>query len=201
MILFDFDGTLADTLPLFENFNEAHRLQFGLHLLTREKFRSLPLERAIQEMGLSDEKLPTYVGELKKFMRENLSRVKSFEGTSEALEKLKQAGHTLCILSSNSQESIIDFLQRENLTSYFSQIVGDAPVYEKHNTIRDLLIHRRTSPANTLYVGDEVRDFQACTLAGVPFLGIGWGWDDAKLLRLAGVKHLVDSPKELHTHI
>ncbi len=198
-ILFDFDGTLVDSrqIALLVYRRLAHRYQ--LPELTPEKLeelKNLPIMDRFKEMRYPLYRLPEVFREMKKAYREHLPSLHPYPGMREVLSTLAARGYDLHILSSNSRENITHFLENHGM-DFFSGIKSSPGLFGKHRTLRQLIRALRIQKREALYVGDELRDIEACRTTGVPVMAVTWGFDSPGLLSRGNPDYMVDRPEEI----
>lgn len=181
VIIFDFDGTIANT--------------FGTTIHVFKK--RFVAKRLLNSFGIKWWQVPVISNYIKRVMRGQLQEAAVFSGMEGALSGLRKAGHRLWIVSSNSQQGIEAFLEHHNLSAYFEGLLADQGVFKKARTLKRVARKCGVEPKRCVYVGDEVRDMQAAQAAGTQFLGVAWGNDSHQTLQAAGAKVVVDHPKQL----
>ncbi len=196
-IIFDFDGTLADTLELALKFGQENLERFHLKEISREDFRNHSLKEVLKLIDLRWYRIPRYVLELKKYIQSNLDHVVVFPGIVGAITTLKKQSLKLFVMSSNSSENIMGVLKRFDLENCFETIVSDSSLFGKHTVLERLFKKYSLEQKSSLYIGDEVRDIEACKRFGVEMIAVSWGWDSALRLQKTGHKKIVNSVEEL----
>lgn len=129
-IVFDFDGTIADSMWVVL---EIYEQIFGATLSPQqvEHIRGLTATKVIKELGIPMWKGPKLLTKGTKIMRSRLNEVAPFAGTEELLKKLTEAGHELRIMTSNSEGNVRVFLKEHGLLDYFSGIQGGVGLFGK----------------------------------------------------------------------
>jgi HAD superfamily hydrolase (TIGR01549 family) len=199
-IIFDFDGTIADTLDLgIEIFNriapEYNCLPVGP--AEREMFRTKKPQELFETYGVSRLKLLTLMLRIRKEMRRHVSETKPFTGMDAALREISNSGYGMGILTSNSVENVRKFLEINNLTTLFDFIYSGRSFLGKEKVIRKLLIHEKLSKGRVVYVGDETRDIEASRAAGIPVIAVSWGLNSRDLLASLAPDQIADKPEDL----
>jgi HAD superfamily hydrolase (TIGR01549 family) len=199
-IIFDFDGTIADTLELgIEIFNriapEYNCLPVGPE--ERELFRTKKPQELFEAYGISRLKLLTLMLRIRKEMRRHVSETKPFTGMDAALREISNSGYRMGILTSNSVENVRKFLEINNLSGLFEFINSGRSFMGKAKLIRKLLIHEQIPAGRVVYVGDETRDIEASRAAGIPVIAVSWGLNSRDLLASLSPDQIADSPEEL----
>ena len=211
-VIFDFDGTLADTIPAiaegvnltmqkygFPTHDEAAIRSFinnGPRMLIR---RALP--KGLQEdEALLDRVLADYDGLYKTVC---LHTDRAYDGIPTLIETLRRKGLRIGVLS-NKQ----DHLLRQICTGIFptqcDAIFGTVPDKPtKPDPYLSLQIAKElgVSPEECLMVGDSDVDVRTAKNAGMTHIGVSWGYRDRDFLMQNGATLVADTPKELLTSI
>nr|MCR5762742.1 HAD hydrolase-like protein [Treponema sp.] len=103
-IVFDFDGTLADTLSLGINILNSYSSKFGYNKISLEQNKNVSAHELISMAGIKLWKLPFLVRRMRKDLNENIFQIQIFNGIPDLLESLKSSGFKMGILSSNSKK-------------------------------------------------------------------------------------------------
>ena len=180
MVIFDFDGTIADTISLGLILINSYSEQFKYKKIDREKNSGLSAFELIKEMGSPLRRLPYLAWFLRKLLKERASEIPMNPGIREMLDSLKTAGHELGILTSNSSENVSEFLKRNEIDSYFSYMKTEVPLFKKKKAIKKA---KRQLKGNFIYVGDELRDIEACRKNNIPIISVSWGFNSAESLQ------------------
>jgi len=184
LLIFDFDGTLADSFPAFQvAFREAIP-RFGLRPVSDEELPALrgrSAREVIRYLGLPMWKVPR-VG---KFVRERMAAeaVALFAGVESVLRALAQNGAQLAVVSSNSEANVRAVLGTE-LAGVFATFDCGASIFGKASKFRWTMKRMGCPPGEVLTIGDELRDAEAAREAGIDFGAVAWGYTElAGLLR------------------
>jgi phosphoglycolate phosphatase len=198
-IIFDFDGTLADSrdivLKVYRRLADKHNLP-ELSPEKLEELKNLPIKDRFKMMRYPLYKVPEVFKEMKQTYREHLPALRPFPGMREVLCNLTDRGYQLYVLSSNSIENIRYFLKQHDM-EFFAGITTSPGLFGKHRTLARLLRRHQIPRQEALYVGDELRDINACRTAGIQVLSVTWGYDSASLLAGAKPDYLACSPAEI----
>ncbi len=200
--IFDFDGTIADTMLVIAASYNAHAPDYGLpHVAPADydRIREQGAAKFMKSLGLSAFRLLRFIQLVQRDMRENMEKIKPFAGIPEVLHKLHKT-YELAIVTSNQEDIVSAFLQRHDLSGVFSHIrceknyFGKAPIIKK--TVLEL-----ASLDSAIYIGDEARDVVAATKAGVPAISVTWGFDLEPALLAAHPVAIAHTPLELQAAI
>ncbi len=112
-IIFDFDGTLADTFNLFKIIVNklAPKYKYpNMNDSQIENMRSLGAKQVLRALNLSCIKIPFWVFDAKKEMSKHISNAETFDKLPQVLKELKNKNYKLGILTSNSLKNVEPFL-------------------------------------------------------------------------------------------
>jgi phosphoglycolate phosphatase len=197
--IFDFDGTIADSLDLV--IREYNRLapRFRVRPLEAQalpRLRAMKPQAAMKEYGISFWKLPWLVRSMRSAMHAHAEALQPFPDIIPTLRALARQGCRCSILSTNSNANIARFLARNEL-SLFEHIAGGSSMFGKPRALKRLIERARLDAASVYYIGDEVRDVTAASAAGVRSIAVSWGYAAREALVAHEPDHLVDRPEQL----
>lgn len=198
VIIFDFDGTIADTLPYIIRIINDHAHEFGYNPFSStdtQRLRGMGPKELIKELKVPFYKLPFFVNKIKKLLNKDMPDVKVFDGMSEILHELKKRRYALGILSSNSKENIEKFCENNNLL-VFDFIHSEKNIFGKDKSLNNLIKKNNFKKEEVVYVGDEVRDIDACRKIDLDIISVAWGFNTADLLRKYN-SNIIDTPSQL----
>jgi len=198
-IIFDFDGTLADTFQIaIKNLNELCE-KFGKEKIKEpNKLREKTVREAIREdFKISIFQIPFYIKQAQELMKSKIEEIKLFRDIKEVLTELSEKYHyNIGILTSNSRETVQKVLDKEKI-EYIKFIFSNSSILGKHRSIKKLLKDRNLKNEDIIYVGDEARDIEVCRKLKTKMITVSWGWNSKKMLQKFNPEHLVDNPKSL----
>lgn len=178
LVIFDFDGTLADSYPWFLSvFNDlAERYQ--LPHLDRAELEELRRRDALQLM--KEYKIPLWkvmvIGEhLQKLMTSQIDRVCLVDGMQNVIDTLSQNGVMLAVVSSNAEKNVRQVLGAVNAAKIVDFECGVSLFGKKAKFMK--ILKRVGAAANeAISIGDEVRDMKSSRQAKIPFGAVAWGY-------------------------
>lgn len=198
-LLFDFDGTLADSLATIVAITNRLAPEFGYRTTSLEQVDSLKglnARQLIRYSGIPVLKIPSLVRRLRSELREQNTGMPAFDGIPEVIQAL-HAKHTLAIVTSNAPDIVQAFLARHHLQDCFISIDGGGTLFGKGRLIARCLHQHSFVPQKTIYVGDEVRDMSAARFAGIRSVAVTWGFNSRDALISADPNWLADRPEAL----
>ncbi len=198
-IIFDFDGTIADSFPYVSDFLA---LKAGLPPLDeagRQKLRGLSMQAMAVSLGFGWWRMPSLFFKGRRQMRVSGKSLKPFAGMPELIAQLHHDGHKLYLLSSNNSRNIMSFLRAHDLDSYFIEVYGSVGLFNKAPALRRLLRSQGIALTDAVYVGDEMRDSAAAHSIKLRIVSVSWGF--ARRTDLVNLKPnaIADTPSELAT--
>ncbi len=178
LVIFDFDGTLADSFPWFLSvFNEVAD-RFGFRRITDdevEDVRGLGSRQILKHFDVPLWKLPMIARHMRKLIASDAHEIFLFEGVDRMLRELAARNVQLAIVSSNSEATIRRILGPDNAARIAYYECG-ASLFGKPALIRRVLKRSGVPREAALYVGDEVRDIEAAKAERVAAGAVSWGY-------------------------
>jgi len=207
LVVFDFDGTLADTRELIIKTNQAVMREMNYPVASDEAIIAtigIPLEGCIQTLfpDVTPEQMPVWV----RTYREIFNVLKNqfiptlFPGVKETLEHLHAAGYQLTVASSRHSASLNEFLQGMGVAPYFDYVLGADNVTRAKPFPDPVLITLKQlsqEASQTLVVGDMPVDIQMGLGADAYTCGVTYGNANRAALEAAGAHAAIDHFSEL----
>ncbi|MGY3187046.1 HAD hydrolase-like protein [Lysinibacillus sp. TE18511] len=198
-IIFDFDGTLADsTAVLASAWNTiAQKYKFkGIELKEIESLKKLSIAERSKLFDFPLYKLPMILPQFYRLYRQSLNDVHLYNGMKEVLMEIDKRGYKILIISSNSQENILEFLNMNGIHCV-SNVLCSNRIFGKDKVIKKFLKDSNITPSEVIYIGDEQRDIVACKKVGVPIIWVGWGYDAIEVVQQEEPEYKVATPQEI----
>lgn len=198
-ILFDFDGTLADSKNVFISvWNQlADQYKFKkIHHENLDALRKLSIKERAKQLNFPLYKMPLVIPEIYRLYKKSIKDIVLFDGVKPLLDQLESKGYQIVIISSNSEENIKEFL-RENEVNSVKEVLCSSKVFGKDQVIKKFLQRNRLKESEVIYIGDECRDIVACKKIPVKVIWVGWGYDAAELVKLEKPDYMVHTPEEI----
>jgi phosphoglycolate phosphatase len=198
LAIFDFDGTLADSLVWFRASFHDVIARFDLTPVTAEELeqmRSLSAREIMARLNVSMWQLPAIVSDMRKRKLAAASETSLFAGIPAMLSDLQRLGIKTAIVSSDSEASVRQVLGPA--TTQITRFDCGAAVFGKHWKFRRVARKLGATPAETICIGDEIRDIEAAKAAGMNSGAVAWGYALPAALQAAGPTHLFNSVEEM----
>ena len=199
VIIFDFDGTLADTIDILLSVTNRLSAEFGFKSATKEELAQLSNLNSwqiLQYSGISIFKFPLLIRRLKAELHSELPHIQLFPGIKEVLLELKKRGFQLGIITSNSRENVLGTLEKNGLQDTFT-FIDSSSTFGKHKVINRWLKTEHINAEEVVYVGDEIRDIAAARKTGIKVIAVGWGFNSPEALAAQNPDFLIERPQEL----
>jgi phosphoglycolate phosphatase len=198
LLVWDFDGTLADSLAAAVSIFNRLAPELGHKpIVDVAAARELSTRQFLRQQGISLWRLPRLVRKYREAAAEDADQLKLFPGLVEVLTHLRQCGLRLGVLSSNKEENIRRCLRANGIEDAFEFVIGYPRLFGKAKALRRIVRGQRLQRAEVLYIGDEVRDVEAARKAGVTVVAVTWGFHAEPLLRSSDPDQVVTAPAEL----
>jgi len=118
-------------------------------------------------------------------MAEHINEFSLFPGVDLMLRRLASGGARLAVVSSNSTENVQRILGPANV-ALIGHFACGVSMFGKASRLRGVLRATKIAAAETIYVGDEIRDGAAARKAGIAFGAVGWGQCRLEAMRAHG---------------
>ncbi len=198
-LLFDFDGTICDSLDALLVSTNPFMKTLGKPELTKKEIKEKGLLQILQENNIPKFLLPVIVFYVRRKLARLMPQLKPFDQIPLVLSKLSKE-NTLGIITSNSTKSVNIFLQKNNLQAYFDFVYSSINFIDKSARINNALVKHNLKVEESYFIGDETRDMNAAKLTGLKTLAVAWGIESKELLAHANPDAILSNPKELLQH-
>ncbi|MED1205580.1 HAD-IA family hydrolase [Heyndrickxia acidicola] len=198
-VIFDFDGTLVYSrslaIQLFNDFAD----KYGYKKIRDDEVQylsTLSIPNRLKALKCPMYKLPMLLIDMKKKYKRDVVTLGCVDGIREVLRDLKKHGLTIGILSSNYEENIKSFLDSNKIDN-FDFVYTASNIFGKDKAILRLMKEKGITPSEMLYIGDELRDIEACNKIHVPCAAVTWGFEAEELLISANPQYIIHEPVQI----
>ena len=200
LILFDFDGVLADTLGDLLQFGQEACNELGVpHIATQDDLNSLEIMSFAtygKQLGVPKHLVDEFVRRCMQKFEEKESPPGIFKGLAEVIRELSTR-HNIGVITGNSSVTVKAFLTVHGLEGNILVTYGlDAPG-TKAEKILQAQNHFAVKSDQVIMVGDSASDIRAAKEASVRSIAVSWGHQSPPTLIRAEPDYLVRSPGEL----
>jgi phosphoglycolate phosphatase len=199
LVIFDFDGTLADTFPWFTRVLNTVADRYGFKQIQAhetEHLRGLSAREIIKHLGVPTWKLPLIARHMRALAAQDSGRIGLFDGVEHMLKSLSEAGLHVAVVNSNSEENVRNVLGPQ-LASKVTYYACGASMFGKRAKFRRVLKRSGVPRSEAICIGDEIRDHEAARAVGLAFGAVSWGYNDQDALRRLRPEVFFESPDQI----
>lgn len=205
-VLFDLDGTLTDTLEDLKNSVNFALSQFGFPERSIDEVRSF-VGNGVRRLvflsvpeGTDEKTAEDCLAVFKAYYKEHsLVNTKPYDGIIPMLERLRKNGFRTAVVTNkmdSAAQDIVRIFFDDLIDAAVGQIDGVAQKPEPDGiflALEKLGVEKEKS----LYVGDSEVDCKTAENAGIPCIGVSWGFRDCSVLEANGAAAVIDRPEGL----
>ncbi len=199
-LIFDFDGTLADTLSAAVSVYNDLAETYSLKKISADEIPALQefeLKELLNHLGVSKLRLPSLLNKGRKALRADITKLNFIEGLTDILPLLREQCSCFGILTSNSTENVEAFLEDKGMRELFTFISSTSKLSGKHKHLRAIEKTFSLDRSQMLYIGDETRDIRASQKAGIHVAAATWGFNSSSALIRQNPNYILESPQDL----
>ena len=197
--IFDFDGTLADTLGETRRIFNEIAPDYGIRTVHEDELhalRHLSLKDLLSHLKIPKRRVPVLISRGTGMMRTNIASMPMIPGMGDVVRELRKTSDCLGILTSNMAANVEAFLDAHGLLDHFDFISSTSKLTGKAKHLKAIRKTFSLRYEEMLYVGDEIRDIKASRKAGVRVAAVTWGFNSRESLAAAKPDYLLDHPGE-----
>lgn len=204
-ILFDFDGTVFDTVKGIER-SVKYALDKNGIVLSVDSFRRFagpPFKVIFKEQyGFDDELIVKIIEAFREdYLPYGIYESSPFPGIAELLDELRQNGFKLAIATLKPRTMAVELLERSGLYGKFDVISGQIAegieTLTKAEIVRGAMDMLGAAPEDTVLVGDTKYDVVGGHEAGLKVIGVRYGYAESGELENAGADIIVETLGDL----
>jgi HAD superfamily hydrolase (TIGR01509 family) len=188
-VLFDWDGTIVDTIPMIYRANVVALREVGI-TMSREWYRERytpDWRRSYRELGIPEAQWNDVAARWAREMR--TGRPRALPHARPAIRRLRAHGIRLGLVTASTRSVVEHNLGRLNLDGTFDAIryADDVERSKPHpDALLEALDELGVAPGDAMYVGDTTVDLEMAEAAGTPFVAVGTT-TSADAFRAAGI--------------
>lgn len=200
LILFDFDGVLADTLDDMLNFAQAVCAELGIDRIPTpadlNALETMSFMEYGKQLGVPIPLVDEFVSRCLKRFVEKPHPPKIFDGMAEAVKQLS-TNHMIAIVTGNTTSAVEIFLIENDILQYISAIFAVDQPGSKAEKMAKAKNQLAADNDSVYYVGDAVSDVHAARQVSVKSVAVSWGHQSLSKLVNARPDHVVHAPSEI----
>lgn len=201
LIIFDFDGTIANTWELAMSAANDFAQEHGLPEFVPEDhatLRDASLRTIAAHFGVSPLKIPFLFRKAQQELLRRADELQPIDGMPELLQKLHAQGYVLVILTTNIAQTVKLFLEKHHLTM-FDSINTTQRGYRKAQAIKRILKKHKCTPQHAVHVGDTKNDVRVSHRVHVPAVAVTWGLNSQSSLEKENPLYIAETAEDLYT--
>jgi len=178
LVIFDFDGTLADSFPWFSRVvnDIADRYRFKrIEPHEVDALRTLDARALMRRLGVAAWKMPFIARHVRQRKSKELDQTHLFDGADRMLTRLSDAQIVLALVSSNSESNVRTILGPD-IANRFRFYECGASLFGKAARFGRVLRRSGTPARDAICIGDEIRDLEAARRQSIAFGAVTWGY-------------------------
>jgi phosphoglycolate phosphatase len=202
LVIFDFDGTLADSFPwvLGAMDDVADRFKFRrVREGELDELRHCDAREVMRRLGVPRWKLPMIARYVRARMAADVDQIGLFPGAGTMIEELSAAGLRLAVVSANGEATIRSVLGEH--AGRIHHISGGVSLFGKRGKLLRMSRLAEVEPHGAMVIGDEIRDLNAARAARMAFGAVSWGLTRPEALKAGGsqvvFRDMADIPRVL----
>lgn len=190
LIIFDWDGTLVDSIDWIVHCMQEAAIECGCTVPDRSAARGiigLSIERAMETLfpgidaSIREQLIRSYS---QRFFTRQFQREDLFVGVYEMLDKFKMAGYKLAVATGKKNAGLLEAMTATEVTDLFDTTRSADQTASKPDPrmIDEIVAELRVDKGRVLMVGDSVHDLQMARNAGVTAVAVACGAHDREML-------------------
>ena len=198
-LIFDFDGTIADTLGETRIIFNQIAPDYGIRQIEEHEIadlRHLSLKEILKKLDIPKRRVPSIIARGTGMMRANIDRLQLIPDIKEALADLREHTDAFGILTSNSTANVDVFLRKHGIRDLFEFVSSTSKLTGKARHLRAIRKTFSVKNEEMCYIGDELRDVKAAQKAKIPHAAVSWGFNSRESLEKSKPTYLFDKPHE-----
>ncbi|MBR9727759.1 HAD family hydrolase [Shewanella intestini] len=208
LVIFDWDGTLMDTIGKIVDCMQSVALELKLPIPSELQVRDiigLSILPAMEQLFPDfEDNYDTLLAAYKNhYLHLNLTPTPLFDGVESLLNQLQQSGKILAVATGKRREGLDRLLNETGFSKYFSATrSADEAASKPHpSMITSLLAQLNIAPEQAIMIGDSKLDIAMANNAGVDSIGVTYGAHSLQDLLTQHPTVTVDSPAEMLMHL
>ncbi|MDD2397744.1 MAG: HAD-IA family hydrolase [Tissierellia bacterium] len=198
-VIFDFDGTLADTeeanFVIYQKLAEKYNLR-NITMDELGRLKKMHAKEVIAYIELKKRYLPFLLKKGKNLLTQDIKNISLCKpDIFHIIGNLKKMGIKTAIITTNSKTNVKLFLEAHDVDIF--DIIVSAGMFGKESKMKKIVKKAKINIDEFLYVGDEIRDITAARNAKMDIASVGWGYNTVESLKKHKPDYLIFEPSEL----
>ncbi len=206
LIIFDWDGTLMDSVDRIVSSMQSAAKTVGLLIPTNDEVKQiigLSITEALEHLfaGITGEQIDAMRSQYKyQYQEIDNTPTPLFENAMNLLSQLKQQNKLLAVATGKGREGLNRVLHISKTEGFFhiTRCAGEMPSKPSPKMLTSILAELKVATHEAIMIGDTSHDLKMAKNAGVDSIGVTHGVHDKHVLNQYNPKAVVDSLTELH---
>ncbi|HUO21538.1 MAG TPA: HAD hydrolase-like protein [Caulobacteraceae bacterium] len=176
LVIFDFDGTLADSFPWVIGMMNDVADKFAFRRVRDGELEALRLcdaREIMRRLGVKRWKLPMIARYVRARMAAEVDQIPLFPGAGQMLADLAAAGVKMAVVSANGEDTIRKVLGPD--AALIDGFAAGVSLFGKRSKLVKMAKLTGVERSQAIVIGDELRDLDAARAAGMAFGAVSWG--------------------------
>ena len=209
LCIFDLDGTVLDTVKTIAYYGNFALSKHGIEPIAVKEYNYFAgngavnlIKRALRFRDcLTDEIFEKVFADYNAAYNADTSYLTApFDGIRETLDEIKARGIKMAILSNKPHFATCGVINSIFGEGYFDRVYGqreDVPIKPDPTAVLQIMEQLNARPEECLYIGDTGTDMKTGKNAGLPTVGVTWGFRSREELQESGADVIIDEPRQL----
>lgn len=194
-VIFDFDGTLADSEECALKIYNSLAKKYGYKPLDKDEvinLKGLSVHEILSRLKIGYYQTFRLLRRGKKLIKQYLNEIRPFEeNIGEVLQKVSENCEIMGIISSNKKRNIKFFLNKYNINIF--DFILSSPLFKKERKLRKIKKKYNLKDNEILYVGDEMRDIISSKNANIDICSVNWGYNSHNYLLTGKPTYVIEN--------
>ena len=203
ILIFDFDGVLADSLLPMLGYAEQVCRELGISYTPTkadlEALEHMEFSEFGRQLGVPEDQIEIFVSRNFELFTQRKESLQITPGMDSVVRVLSQFC-SLGIITGNSCVVVEKFLTVYGLRNLFQNVLCAEHEGNRLEKILKIKTHTSTPNGEIYMIGDAVSDIRAARKAGVKSIAVSWGHQSKHKLTLEAPDLIIDEPQDLLTN-
>lgn len=198
-IIFDFDGTLANTGLIMKDVFNSLAKQYGFLEVKDENvqtIRHMHPYQFIEKLQIPKKEIFNIIKDGRQMAISKVLEAQIFPGVPDMLAELVKE-YPLYILTSNLKNAVTGCLEQNRIAGYFRKVYSEFSIIDKWVRFGAIRLSHNCKPEEIMYVGDQVSDVRIQKRLHSPVVAVDYGYNSRKALEEAGAYAIISNPTDI----
>ncbi len=191
LLIFDFDGTLANSFPWVLNILDELAEKFKAKPIDHARIHEIknyPPRKIMKMHNVPIWKLPAILKFTRARMINQCENILRFEGVDDLLQSLYDRNVRMALVTTNTRETVRKVLG-DDLYNMFQMFEDRVSIFGKPAALKRIVKKSGLEKHEMLAIGDEIRDIDAAKKVCIPFGAVSWGFSTLEAFESRSPEH------------